>query len=88
MLRRNQDVPTGLVNGAMGTVTGFEWPMLAQSQLNQGKIPDAVLIEFDDKTIATKYLDKVSNLVRIRPLCVNFDGKELVLNFKLVLNYF
>ena len=36
MLRRNQDVPIGLVNGAMGTVTGFEWPMLSREQTNPG----------------------------------------------------
>lgn len=76
MLRRNKDIPIGLVNGAMGTVTGFQWPLFAQEQANEGDIPDAVLIKFDDPLISQKYFDKEGDSVCIRPMSVNFDGKE------------
>ena len=76
MLRRNKDIPVGLVNGAMGTVTGFKWHMLAKDQASAGDIPDAVLIKFDDQNIINKYFDKEGDSVLIRPMCVNFDGKE------------
>ncbi len=76
MLRRNIDVSIGLVNGAMGTVIGFQWPNLALSQLNNGDIPEFILIDFDDKTIVQKYHEKVDNYVKIRPITVTFDGKE------------
>ena len=76
MLRRNKDIQVGLVNGAMGTVTGFQWPLLSKDQAKLGDIPDAVLIKFDDPDIANKYYDKEGDSVIIRPLSVNFDGKE------------
>jgi len=76
MLRRNKDISLGLVNGAMGTITGIQWPMLNQSQLNSGDLPDCVLIKFDDKEIAEKYHDKIGDSVIIKPITVNFDGKE------------
>jgi ATP-dependent DNA helicase PIF1 len=76
MLRRNKDIQIGLVNGAMGTVTGFQWPLLARDQAKPGDIPEAVLIKFDDPDIAANYYDKEGESVIIRPLSVNFDGKE------------
>ena len=76
MLRRNKDISLGLVNGAMGTITVIQCPMLNQSQLNSGDLPDCVLIKFDDKEIAEKYHDKIGDSVIIKPITVNFDGKE------------
>jgi hypothetical protein len=35
-------------------------------------------IKFDDSTIADKYIDKVGDQIKIRPVCVSFDGKEYV----------
>lgn len=60
----------------MGTITGFEWPMLHRDQLKTGQVPEAVLINFDDSMIAEKYIDKVGDQIKIRPVCVSFDGKE------------
>ena len=89
MLRRNQDVQIGLVNGAMGTVTAFEWPMLNRNQLESGDLPSSVLIKFDDPSIAEKYDDKVGDSVRVKPITVTFDGKRFVYfcisNFKKIL---
>jgi hypothetical protein len=76
VLRRNKDIQVGLVNGAMGTVTGFQWPLHSKDQANMGDIPEAVLIKFDDKDIVSKYYDVEGESVIIRPLCVNFDGKD------------
>jgi len=65
MLRRNKDVPAGLVNGVMGTITGFEWPMLHRDQLKTGQVAEVVLIKFDDSTIADKYVDKVGDQIKV-----------------------
>jgi len=79
MLRRNKDVPTGLVNGSMGTVVAIEWPMMHLDQMTDGQIPDVVFIKFDDNKIADKYFDNDGHgNVKIRPMCVNFDGKEYI----------
>jgi hypothetical protein len=63
MLRRNKDISLGIVNGAMGTITGIQWPMLNQSQLNSGDLTDCV-----DKVIAEKYHDKIGDSVIIKPM--------------------
>jgi hypothetical protein len=76
MLRRNKDVPTGLVSESMGTIISIKWPMMHLEQLNDGQIPKFVLIKFDDPKIAEKYFDKDGENIIIRPICVNFDGKK------------
>lgn len=75
MLRRNQDVPIGLVNGAIGTVTGFEWSLFSRDQLNEGDLPSAVLVKFDDPNIAINYHDKAGESIRIKPINVTFQGR-------------
>lgn len=45
------------MNGAMGVVKGFKWPALRRDQLEEGEMPDAVLIKFDDATIADRLKD-------------------------------
>ena len=62
MLRRNLDVSKGLFNGSIGTVTGFQLPMLARDQHNKGDLPEYILIKFDDPTIAQKYFDSIGRM--------------------------
>ncbi|XP_063625265.1 ATP-dependent DNA helicase PIF1-like [Cydia splendana] len=50
MLRKNINVGHGLVNGAMGVIKKIEWPALRRDQLEPGELPQAVFIEFDDKS--------------------------------------
>jgi ATP-dependent exoDNAse (exonuclease V) alpha subunit len=67
-----------MVNGSMGTITSIEWPMLNRDQLKEGDLPESVLIEFDDKQIASKisFLDKVGESVRIKAHNCTFEGKK------------
>jgi len=46
MLIRNVDVPHGLVNGAIGSITGFI--QTSQQTVSQNCTPKAILVEFDD----------------------------------------
>ena len=55
MLRRNINTAKSLVNGSLGTITGFNWPMLSKNQILEGDMPDYVLIKFDDTNIARSY---------------------------------
>ena len=48
MLRRNVATYDGLVNGAMGPITGFEWPSGRRSQDQQ---PCGINILFDDARV-------------------------------------
>ena len=45
MLRRNICIEDGLVNGAMGTIVGFEWP---EGRRTEGQQPCGLHILFDD----------------------------------------
>ncbi|XP_034839859.2 ATP-dependent DNA helicase pif1-like [Maniola hyperantus] len=73
MLRRNIAVSDGLVNGAMGVVKGFTWPALRRDQLEDGEMPDAVLIKFDDETTGSRLKD-ANGLVSIPPMCATFQA--------------
>lgn len=70
MLRRNINISKGLVNGAMGVVHSIEWPCLRRDQLEDGELPAAVFIKFDDTTIP----HDSNGTVRIVPQAVTFDG--------------
>ncbi len=48
MLQRNISVPL-LVNGSMGTFTGFVWRALRKEQV--GELQESVLVKFDDVEI-------------------------------------
>lgn len=74
MLRRNTDVAIGLVNGSIGTVTGFEWN-IGRDQMVANEIPKAVLIKFDDASIVKNYFDTIGDSIRIKPISVTFQGK-------------
>jgi hypothetical protein len=45
MLRRNIHTEDGLVNGAIGTVTGFQWGV------TEGEMPVAVMVKFEDPRV-------------------------------------
>lgn len=68
----------GMVNGSMSTITSIEWLMLNRDQLKEGDLPESVLIEFDDKQIASKtsFLDKAGESVRIKAHNCTFEGKK------------
>ncbi|KAI5632228.1 PIF1-like helicase domain-containing protein [Phthorimaea operculella] len=70
MLRRNLNINRGLVSGAMGVVKKLIWPALRRDQLEDGELPNAVLIQFDDSTIDSDE----DGLVRIEPCLTEFDG--------------
>lgn len=46
MLRRNKDVETGLVNGAVGSIVGFQWNY-GRNQGQPGDLPRSVSVKFD-----------------------------------------
>ncbi|XP_047993596.1 ATP-dependent DNA helicase PIF1-like [Leguminivora glycinivorella] len=73
MLRRNISVSDGLVNGAMGILKKIKWPALRRDQLEEGELPEAVLIKFDDATIGAKIKDN-DGCVAISPASTTFQA--------------
>jgi ATP-dependent DNA helicase PIF1 len=85
MLRRNINVSIGLVNGSLGTVTGFKWSALRREPLSEGELPEQVLVEFDDPEIAAKYPNAVGKSIPISPITVSFQGKKgKIINRKMI----
>ncbi|CAH0669364.1 unnamed protein product [Spodoptera exigua] len=71
MLRRNINVNHGLVNGAIGIIRRIEWPSLRREQLEPGELPQAVFVEFDDRSVKGNELGVG---VCIEPSTVDFDA--------------
>lgn len=69
MLRRNLDVISGKVNGALGTVVGFEWN-LDNRQVRDGEMPRYITVHFDH--------EPSGKLEKIYPCNVDFIGKRNV----------
>lgn len=78
MLRRNLNFSNGLVNGSIGTITGFEWNLLNKDQQQDGDLPKNILVKFDDPTIAllSSDLDKIGDSVKISCQTTRFEGKK------------
>jgi|LakMenE18May11ns_1017448.scaffolds.fasta_scaffold8214853_1 hypothetical protein len=69
--------------------------MLSRDQLNEGDLPESILINFDDREISNKmsFLDKVGDSIRIKAHSVTFEGiysesKFQILNFQIFKYYF
>jgi hypothetical protein len=62
----------------MGIITGIEWTMLNREQLNEGDLPENIMVKFDDPDIAKQisFLDKVGDSIRIKAHSVTFEGKK------------
>lgn len=73
MLRRNISVSDGLVNGAMGIVKTIKWPSLRRDQLEEGELPDCILVKFDDGSIGSRLKDS-DGCVAIPPVVATFQG--------------
>uniref|UniRef100_A0A2A4JST8 ATP-dependent DNA helicase n=1 Tax=Heliothis virescens TaxID=7102 RepID=A0A2A4JST8_HELVI len=73
MLRRNISVSEGLVNGAIGIIKKIEWPTLRRDQLEEGELPEAVLIKFDDDSIGLRLKDN-DGYIAIPPVCTIYQA--------------
>ena len=64
----------------MGIITGIEWTMLNREQLNEGDLPENIMVKFDDPDIAKQisFLDKVGDSIRIKAHSVTFEGKKIL----------
>jgi hypothetical protein len=47
---------------------------LQRDQKNDGDLPEAILIKFDDDSLAQSYTDKLGDSIRIKPYSSTFDG--------------
>ncbi|KAJ2951372.1 hypothetical protein O0L34_g13513 [Tuta absoluta] len=54
----------------MGVVKNLIWPALRRDQLEDGELPNAVLIQFDDSTINADE----DGLFKVEPCLTEFDG--------------
>ena len=80
MLRRNQCTLNELVNGAMGTVVGYDWP---EGERTPGQQPCGLQILFDDKTVGRQTRGTAEHTpTTIRPATARFNGKEGGIQFE------
>jgi ATP-dependent exoDNAse (exonuclease V) alpha subunit len=63
MMRRN--LKKKIVNGSLGTVTGFVCANIARDQLAIGKLPESVTVKFDD----------LNDVSQINVTTITFQGK-------------
>ena len=74
MLRRNICTCDGLVNGAMGTIVGFEWP---DGQRITGQQPCGINIMFDDQRVGRQTRGTADHLATtLRPATSGFSDKD------------
>ena len=72
MLRRNMCTGDGLVNGAMGTVTGYDW---LGGQRTAGQQPCGINVLFDNPRVGSITRGTSEHLPTIvRPATARFDG--------------
>ena len=74
MLRRNMCTCDGLVNGAMRTIVGFEWP---EGQRITGQQPCGINTMFEDQRVGRQTRGTADHLATtIRPATSRFSGKD------------
>jgi hypothetical protein len=77
MLRRNIQTDDGLVNGAQGTVVGFDWGAGGHARRRD---PDAIFVQFDDPRVGRMFRIQAGEEVqsegpvRIEPVVARFKG--------------
>ncbi|KAA6421824.1 MAG: ATP-dependent DNA helicase PIF1 [Trebouxia sp. A1-2] len=78
MMRRNMCTADGLVNGALGTVVGFEWP---QGVRRPGLQPTGICVKFDNARVGqiTRELDGQGvgpGPTTVRPATATFSSEN------------
>lgn len=73
MLRRNISISDGLVNGTMGIVKKFKSPAFRRDQLEEGELPEAILIQFDDATVGAR-IKNSDGYIAITPVTATFQA--------------
>lgn len=58
-----------------GIIKGFIWPALRHNQLEDGEMPEAILVKFDDENVGNSMKDE-NGYVRISALSANFEGSR------------
>jgi hypothetical protein len=74
MLIRNTSMSDGLVNGSIGTLRNFKWPLLRDEQLEDGDLPEELLVDFDNG-LGGKKRDS-TGYVALRPIPVEYVGNR------------
>lgn len=58
-----------------GIIKGFIWSALRHNQLEDGEMPEAILVKFDDENVGNSMKDE-NGYVRISALSANFEGSR------------
>src|SRR5665811_1101347 len=74
MLRRNLSLTDRLVNGSIGTVVGIKWTGLRRNQLQEGDLPESIVIRFDNDMGGHR--KDTNGLVHLEPVSVELVGKK------------
>jgi ATP-dependent DNA helicase PIF1 len=74
MLIRNTSMTDGLVNGSIGTLRNLKWPLLREEQLEDGDLPEEMIVEFDNG-LGGKKKDS-SGYVALKPIPVEYVGNR------------
>ena len=74
MLRRSICTDDGLVNGAMGTIVGFDWP---EGRRTEGQQPCGLHILFDDCRVGRMTRNSAEHLpTTVRPVTATFKSRN------------
>lgn len=74
MLRRNTCTEAGLVNGAMGTIVGFEWPRGNRTANEQ---PSGISVRFENPRVGRVTRETTEHTpTMLRPVTSTFKKKK------------